>query len=151
MIRCRSHKPGISLLEVVIALAMIAIVITALLSSQGRAFDAGMRAIFEQQVTLALRQEFTRMDVQNDPQRKPFTKPLPEHCPSGSMTFTASKPPEASPLSAYQHLMIELLTATWNMGRREYTTRLVRYCYRIPPDTSSSSAPQSTNQQKERA
>lgn len=134
MILYRRHNRGISLIEVIIALAMIALVVTVLLTTQGRAFDSGLRSVDEQKIVLLIRKKWTEIDMQEPEKRLPFTQSLPDDYPPGTIAFSIHYPDKkTSSLAPYKNIRIERVQATWQRKAREETLTMVRYRYHNLP------------------
>jgi len=128
MILCKSRN-GITLLEALIALAMISITSTMFFSTQMRSMSVGVQAVRQLIVMLAAEQWFTEMEQRPGSQQAEKPRPLVFPAPPGTMTFSSKKIDKNSSLKAITGLRSEMITATWQDRGRPMTLRLMRIVY----------------------
>lgn len=124
----KTHLPGVTIIESVIALLIITIMVGVLLTSQGRSLHRGVSTMLEQSVVQALQRRFVEIDKDHlDARKKTIISELEPPLPRGSIEFTARKPAPESALHKFPNMYIETLTARWTDQGREVTTQLVRF------------------------
>lgn len=123
-----TSKPGVTIVEAVIALTIITIMVGVLLSSQGYGLRSGVSTMYEQEIVQALQRRFVEIDKNHlDARKKAIISELSDPLPPGTIEYSVSRPVAESALYAIPNLYRETLTANWFDKGREMSTHLVRY------------------------
>jgi hypothetical protein len=122
-----SAKPGVTVIEAIIALLIITIMLGVLLASQGNSLRVGVSTMLEQTIIQALDQRFVEIDKNHlDARKQTITSALQAPLPPGTIEYTVRRPSDDSSLRNFKGLYIETLTARWSNRGRDVTTQLVR-------------------------
>lgn len=142
MIFHKKYSSGISLIEVIIALAMISIVVTILITTQGKAFESGLQSVDEQKIMLLLRRKWSELEMKTTDSNKPFTQDLGEEYPGGTVRYTVQPMIDKNKKNTrYHHMYAHILEATWTNRTREKKISFVRYRYHAPEPETQQAAP----------
>jgi len=133
----RRASAGFSLVEVIIALVMVGVIVTVLLTTEGYTVRAAARAKREVVVTMALKERLAAVDMHLfSSSSASGEEPLPDYCPVGTMTYESRRPTQGSVLGKLDGIRIDTVRAIWYDGTVPITQELVRYVY--APESRSS-------------
>jgi len=125
MIHRKHHeKFGFSLIEVIIALAMVSIIVITALTVQSRIVRATSKNKNIITRLAAIKGVFTTADKQEFI-KKPQTYNMTLDVPATEIKYRATPLPKTSALAKIPHLFIENVTATWDEG----TTTMTRFIF----------------------
>ena len=121
MILLKNHNPGVSFIEVMVALMLVSLVIIASFKTQGSLLRTTSAAVNQVQAVAAIKDYFIQA------QREAFVEK--EGTQEKQLTFPHLKPA----------IMIEKVTATWNEFGHERTLTMVRFVHHPQaPETKKS-------------
>ncbi len=127
--------PGFSLIEVLIALVMIRITITSLLTLQNTLQTMLFKDNCQWQAEQLALQAF--VDAEKQPQaEQPPTEPektIEREQDGFKIVYSVSKPREGTPLAEVENLVIEKVVVSWTKIMATQSFTLIKYSYRSKP------------------
>ncbi len=121
---------GFSLIEVLIALMMLSITITSLLTLQGTLQTLIFKDSQQWKAEQLALQTYSDID-KKDPLQ--VGKSLEYEQDGFKVTYTAIKPEDGTPLAEVADLIVQKVTVTWTRLFKEQTLTLVRCSYQPKP------------------
>jgi len=133
MMNFKRLSSGFSFVEVIVALAVFAVVCGVLLASQGKSIFAYSRAVDDQLVVMAMMQEYAEQDLkllQGHGIKSGAVVPLEAPAPRGDITTTIQSVSPDSQAHRFEELQRDEMVVTWGSGSRAESLKLVRFRYK---------------------
>jgi prepilin-type N-terminal cleavage/methylation domain-containing protein len=136
MIHFKNHNPGMSLIEVIVALLIVSLVIVASFKTQSALLRSATKTVNQLQVVATIKNYF--MQATRD---KFFDKDTPQEktvdFPVMKLVYKATPAKDSSIFKNITGMVTEKITATWHEFGRDQTTSMVRFSYKKPEEKKS--------------
>ena len=132
------NQPGISFIEVILAVFIVGTVLTSLLLLQGTAFS-GLATISARLDRVFIIKEYLAQKViartkkEKGAEKSPQTKKIDD--PKTTITYELKKPPRESSLKLQEHIKIEKCTAEWDEFALKLRETMITFLFK--PDHSN--------------
>lgn len=134
----KNSSPGFSFMEIIIAVLMLGMLMTAIFTLQNTTF----RSVVDFSARLAhifsLKNKLVTASRDRAQQTESQTKPLDELTKeSTKIIYTLEKVNEKSALKKFENVMIEKAVAQWQEGTKKYQEILISFFYKVPEKKES--------------
>jgi hypothetical protein len=138
MIPFKNHNPGLSFIEVMVALMIVSLVIIASFKTQGSLLRTTAMTVSKIKAVAALKDYF--LDAEREAfLEKEGTQEKELEFPAMKLSYQATRAKDASVFKNIPDIMIEKVTATWSA--EQYTQTLVRFTHKAVQKAAENSKP----------